>query len=224
MLGHLCHCRHVSQLFRDALSRGNDTFARDVPKGLTLPVFPAALGPFPLRRHSYRLSSGASHLGVQAGSARSSELFKIFPVVFCPVSASTAATPGAESGPEAGQGAPASPRCPLDARRSSAPCARSRPALTLWLFRGCMEPGSFRKGGSKRGTRCTRFRFVWGVGGRSGGRISSLRPLSLAEQSHPPPTPRSSCSELGKEARGLNDKTKPRSPTKKEIKTPIHQT
>ena len=45
MLGHLCHCRHVSQLFRDALSRGNNTFARDVPKGLTLPGFPATLGP-----------------------------------------------------------------------------------------------------------------------------------------------------------------------------------
>lgn len=84
-----------------------------------------------------------------------------------------------------------------------------------------MESGSFRKGCSKRGTRCTRFRFIWGVGGRGGGRISSLGPVSPAELSYPPPTPRSSCSELGKEARGLNDKTKPRCPTKKKLKHPF---
>ena len=102
MLGHLCHFVGTFYLEK-ALFPGNNTFARDVPKGLTLPGFPATLGPFPLRRHGYRLRSGPSHLGIQAGSARSSELFKMFPVFFCPVSASRAATPGAENGPEAGR-------------------------------------------------------------------------------------------------------------------------
>lgn len=111
MLGHLCH--FVEARFTEkALFPGNNTFARDVPNGLTLPGFPATLGPFFLRRHGYRLRSGASHLGIQAGSARSSELFKMFPVFFCPVSASRAATPGAENGPEAGR----AHRTRLDAR------------------------------------------------------------------------------------------------------------
>lgn len=86
-----------------ALFPGNNTFARDVPNGLTLPGFPATLGPFLLRRHGHRLRSAASHLGIQAGSARSSELSKMFPVFFCPVSASRAATPGAENLRRAGR-------------------------------------------------------------------------------------------------------------------------
>lgn len=52
--------RHVSQLFREGFVPGNNTFARDVPNGLTLSVSLLHLAPFSLGDTPFLLRSGAS--------------------------------------------------------------------------------------------------------------------------------------------------------------------
>lgn len=64
--------------------------------------------------------------------------------------------------------------------------------------------GKFPKGRLKKGNAVHAISFHLG----SWGGDSSLSLVSLAEQPHPPPPPRSSGSELGKGARALTDKTK----------------